>query len=168
MGMEWIVLGAMGATAAVQASAQQKQASAAKKAEDQAAAMALKQEKETQAAANAERLQNMRKMRAEIASTRSAYAASGVRLEGSPVAVLSEQAEQMRTDIRTEYKNRMRQAAAYRGQAGLAITRGNAAKAAGRMAATGTLISGLSSIAGQGYDMYQKGWRPFGTRTGSN
>ncbi len=146
------------ATAVSSAKAQKKAGEERQAALDMQAAISEKQAKQTERqGASREDIARTR-LRRLLASQRALYAKAGVDLSsGSPLTMLASTASEGEIEALTIRKATKEQADSLREGAGLLTFGGAQAKAAGKVRATGTLLSGLGSAAGQGYSAY-KGW----------
>lgn len=86
-----------------------------------------------------------RKARELFSAQRAGYAASGVRLEGTPLLVMADTIRESERDVRNLYKQADARKLAYMTQAGMFEAAGKAAKTASYWNAGSTLLTGISS-----------------------
>lgn len=102
-------------------------------------------------AAQADKLQQDRKNRSELASVQSKYLASGVTLEGTPLSVMDEQVVQGALESDKILHKGKVQAMNYTNEANMAQYQGDAALSLGSSQASGTIAGGLfSGVSGLG------------------
>jgi len=137
LGIAGGVISAMGAIQAANAQAASAQYNAKVAESNRRAAL-----RQTQVAVEDKQAENRR----QLGSIRAAYGASGLMLDGSPLDVLEDTAQEQAFDVaKIRYKGKM-QAEGYSEQAALYRLEAKSAKRAGWIGAGSALIGGLSNV----------------------
>lgn len=136
-----LVSGVVSAIGAIQ------QANAAADAADYEAAVKERNRRAILAQTDTETEDKRRDNRRQIAAIRTAYGASGLALEGSPLDVLEDTMIEQETEVeRVRYSGKMK-AMGYGEEATLARMRADSARSAGAIGAASAIIGGVSGAA---------------------
>lgn len=152
--MSWWAFGITMATTAISTDIQVRSSRRAAKAAQQTAMIEAKEDRRQAnqeievAAENARRKQ--RENQRQLAAIRATNAASGFQMEGTPLAIFGETAQQLERDILDLTFQAESRARAYLAGAGMAEWEGGQQAAALNTQATTAAISGISSAAGSG------------------